>query len=68
MKDEKEVEGTRRELESDKLLEAVRQQITIKDKAVSSEEFHKIVEEVTAKAKAEQEQSSGMETVFAEEV
>jgi trigger factor len=68
MKDEKEVEGTRRELESDKLLEAVRQQITIKDKVVSSEEFHKIVEEVTAKAKAEQEQSSGMETVFAEEV
>lgn len=68
MKDEKEVEGTRRELESDKLLDAVRVQVTLKDKAVTSEEFHKIVEEVTAKAKAEQEQGAGMETVLAEEV
>ncbi|MBN8678886.1 MAG: hypothetical protein J0M29_11725 [Chitinophagales bacterium] len=68
MKDEKDVEGTRRELESDKLLEALREQVTLQDKSVTSEEFHKIVEEVTAKAKAEQEQGAGMETVLAEEV
>lgn len=54
MKDEKDVENTRRELESDKLLEAVRTQITVVDKAVTSEAFHKIIEEATAKAKVEQ--------------
>lgn len=66
MKDEKEVEGTRRELESDKLLEAVRGQLTLVDKAVSSEDFHKIVEEVTAKAKAEQEEDISMRSTIEE--
>lgn len=55
MKDEKDVENTRRELESDKLLQAVRTQITVVDKAVTSEEFHKIIETATAKAQVEQE-------------
>jgi trigger factor len=64
MKDEKDVEGTRRELESDKLLEAVRGQITLVDKTVTSEEFHKIVEEVTAKAKAEQNQDVELRTTL----
>lgn len=54
MQNEKEVESTRQELESDKLLAAVRQEITVVEKPVTSEEFHKIVEEITAKAKAEQ--------------
>jgi len=67
MKDEKDVENTRRELESDKLLEAVRGQITLVDKPVSSEEFHKIVEEVTAKAKAEQSQDVEIRTTLDEE-
>lgn len=67
MKDEKDVENTRRELESDKLLEAVRGQVTLADKAVSSEEFHKIVEEVTAKAKAEQSEDVAMRTTLEEE-
>lgn len=66
MKDEKDVESTRRELESDKLLEAVRTQVTIVDKPVTSEDFHKIVEEVTAKAKAEQSQDAGMRTTLEE--
>jgi len=68
MKDEKDVENTRRELESDKLLEAVRGQVTLIDKAVSSEEFHKIVEEVTAKAKAEQSEDVSMRTTLEEEL
>jgi len=68
MKDEKDVENTRRELESDKLLEAVRGQITLVDKPVSSEEFHKIVEEVTAKAKAEQSQDVEIRTTLEDEV
>lgn len=67
MKDEKDVENTRRELESDKLLEAVRGQVTLADKAVTSEEFHKIVEEVTAKAKAEQSEDVEMRTTLEEE-
>lgn len=67
MKDEKDVENTRRELESDKLLDAVRGQITLVDKSVSSEEFHKIVEEATAKAKAEQEQDVALRTTLDEE-
>jgi trigger factor len=67
MKDEKDVENTRRELESDKLLEAVRGQVTLADKAVTSEEFHKIVEEVTAKAKAEQSEDVAMRTTLEEE-
>ena len=64
---EKDVENTRRELESDKLLDAVRGQITLVDKSVSSEEFHKIVEEATAKAKAEQEQDVALRTTLDEE-
>jgi trigger factor len=54
MKTEKDVENTRRDLETDKIFEAVRQQITVADKAVPSEEFHKILEEITQKAKTEQ--------------
>ncbi len=67
MKDEKDVENTRRELESDKMLEAVRGQITIVDKAVTSEDFHRIIEEVTAKAKAEQSQDVELRTSLEEE-
>jgi hypothetical protein len=66
MKDEKDVEGTRRELESDKLLEAVRTQVTIVDKPITSEAFHKIVEEATAKAKAEQAQDVELRTTLEE--
>jgi trigger factor len=55
MKNEKDVEKTRRDLETDKIFVAIRDQVKVKDKAVSSEEFHKILEEVTKKAKAEQE-------------
>ncbi len=67
MKDEKDVENTRRELEADKLLEAVRGQITIIDKPVTSEDFHKIVEEATAKAKAEQSQDVSLRTTLEED-
>lgn len=55
MKNEKDVEKTKRDLETDKIFEAIREQVTVKDKAVPSEEFHKILDELTKKAKAEQE-------------
>lgn len=55
MKNEKDVENTRRDLETDKIFEAIRAQVNVTDKAVPSEEFHKILDEVTKKAKSEQE-------------
>lgn len=64
MKNEKDVESTRRELESDKLLAVVKEQVSIVEKAVTSEEFHKIVEAITAKAKAEQEQGADLATTL----
>jgi len=57
MKNEKDVENTRRDLETDKIFEAIRAQVNVTDKAVPSEEFHKILDEVTKKAKNEQEVS-----------
>jgi len=67
MENEKDVENTQRELESDKLLEAMRTQVSIVDKAVPSYEFHSIMEAVTARAKAEQEQGSNLITTLDEE-
>jgi hypothetical protein len=34
---------------------AIRVLVTVTDKAIPSEEFHKVIEEVSAKAQAEQE-------------
>lgn len=55
MKNEKDVEDAKRDLETDKIFEAIRVQVTVKDKGVPSEEFHKILDEVTKKAKSEQD-------------
>ncbi len=54
MQDEKDVENTRRDLETDKLFEAIRAQVAITDKAVPSEEFHQIMDAITKKAEQEQ--------------
>ncbi len=56
MKNEKDVENTKRDLETDKIFEAIRAQVTLKDKPVTSEELHKLIDEITKKAEAEQEQ------------
>ncbi|MBK7938398.1 MAG: hypothetical protein IPJ82_15545 [Lewinellaceae bacterium] len=63
MQNEKDVADTRRDLETDKIFEAVREQVTIRDKAVPSEEFHKIMDEVTKKAQAEQNRQDALEAV-----
>lgn len=55
MKNEQDVENAKRDLETDKVFEAIRARVTVMDKAIPSEEFHKILDEVTKKAKAEQE-------------
>jgi len=54
MQNKDDVEKTRRDLETDKIFEVIRDQVTFTEKAVSSEEFHKILEEATKKAEAEQ--------------
>lgn len=55
MQNEKDVEDTRRDLETDKVFQAILAQVSVTDKAIHSDDFHKIIEEVSAKAKAEQE-------------
>jgi trigger factor len=55
MQDEKEVEETRGQLETDKIFEAIRAEITTTDRVIPSDEFHQILDEVTNKAKQEQE-------------
>jgi len=55
MQDEKEVEETRGQLETDKIFEAIRAEITTTDRVIPSDEFHQILDEVTNKAKLEQE-------------
>lgn len=56
MKDQKEVKKVQDELEWDKLTNAIRREVSIVDKPVPSEEFQKIVDEISNKAKSEQAQ------------
>jgi trigger factor len=60
MKNEKDTESTRRDLETDKIFQAVLDQVTVSDKAVPSDEFHKILEEVTKKAESEQVEDAAL--------
>ena len=60
MKNEKDTESTRRDLETDKIFQAVLDQVTVNDKAVPSDEFHKILEEVTKKAESEQVEDAAL--------
>lgn len=60
MENKKDVADTRRDIETDKIFEAVREQVTLIDKAVPSEEFHKIIDEITKKAQAEQNRDEAL--------
>jgi len=66
MADEKNVESTRRDLEIDKIFEAIRAQVTVKDNPIASKEFHKIIEVVNAKAEAEQAEDSSLRDAMEE--
>jgi trigger factor len=55
MQSEKDVEDVRKELETDKLFIAMRDLITVTEKPVTADEFHKIVEAITKQANQEQE-------------
>ncbi|MBK8555515.1 MAG: hypothetical protein IPL65_06975 [Lewinellaceae bacterium] len=54
MKDQKEIDETRRNLETDKLFEVIRSLVTISDKPIDSKAFNMILEEVTQKAEQTQ--------------
>ncbi len=54
MQNKEHVDKTRRELETDRIFEAIRSQVTVNDVPVPSEELHKILDEATKKAEAEQ--------------
>lgn len=60
MENEEEVKKVKRDLETDKIFEAIRDEVTVTDKAVPSEEFHKILDELTKRVKAEQEEGVAM--------
>ena len=60
MQNEKDVENTRRDLETDKVFEAIRSMVTITDKAVPSEEFHQIIDAITKKAEEEQNRDAAL--------
>ena len=66
MKNDKDAESTRRDLETDKIFEAIRSQVSISDRAVPSDEFHKILDEVTKKADVEQQESAALDASLAE--
>lgn len=54
MHDKEDVEKTRREIETDKIFEAILSQVTVQDVPVPSEELHRILDEAAKKAEAEQ--------------
>ncbi len=64
MQDEKDVENTLRDLETDKVFEAIRAHVTVTDKAIPSEEFHQILDAITKKSEQEQNADAALrETV-----
>ena len=66
MQNKEDVDNTRRDLETDKIFEAIRERVTITDKAVPSDEFHKIIDEITKKAEAEQEEGAALSEAASE--
>ncbi len=67
MQNEKDVDDTRRDFETDKVFKVIRDLVTVNDKAIPSDEFHKIIEAVSAKAKAEQDVDASLRASLEEE-
>ncbi|MCA0235737.1 MAG: hypothetical protein LCH81_05090 [Bacteroidetes bacterium] len=66
MKNDKDLESTRRDIETDKIFEAIRAQVSVSDRAVPSDEFHKILDEVTKKADTEQLKGAALNAAASE--
>lgn len=60
MENKKDVEETQRDIELEKLFTAIRNQVSITEKPVSSAELHEIVDSLNAAAKKEQQASEMM--------
>lgn len=58
MKDEKEVERTRDNIEMEMLAAALREQVTLTDKPISSEELQKLLDEASGKAQKSQAEAA----------
>lgn len=67
MKEERDVESTKRDLETDKIFLAIRSVVNIEDKPVTSEELHKILDETTKQAEAEQSEDAALRASVEEE-
>ena len=66
MKNDKDMESTRRDLETDKIFQAILAQVSVSDHPVPSDEFHKILDEVTKKAEAAQEEDAALRSAVEE--
>jgi len=66
MKNDKDTESTRRDLETDKIFQAILAQVTVSDQPVPSDEYHKILDEVTKKAEAAQEEDATLRSAVEE--
>jgi trigger factor len=66
MKNTEDTESTRRDLETDKIFQAILGEVSVTDRAVPSDEFHKILDEVTKKAETEQGEDAGLRAAVAE--
>jgi len=66
MKNDKDTESTRRDLETDKIFQAILAQVSVSDHPVPSDEFHKILDEVTKKAEAAQEEDAALRSAVEE--
>ncbi|MBP6828449.1 MAG: hypothetical protein KA165_17920, partial [Saprospiraceae bacterium] len=66
MKNDKDTESTRRDLETDKIFQAILAQVSVSDHPVPSDEFHKILDEVTKKAEAAQEEDATLRSAVEE--
>jgi trigger factor len=66
MQDEQDVNNTRETLETDKIFEAVREKVKIKDKGIPSSELHELLDKVSRKAQEEQSEDAELREVVAE--
>ena len=67
MKEGKDLENTKRDLETDQIFLAIRSVVTMQDQAVTSEELRKILDETTKKAEAEQSADATLRAAVEEE-
>jgi trigger factor len=66
MSDKDDVEKTTRDLETDLIFRVIRDQVSVRDQAVSSEEFHATLDAITKQAEADQASTNVLQTTLEE--